>query len=108
MTRSHSHLGTTTAKRWSNRLNVQWRDVQRQSPQRSHAAFSRISERAESLPWLCWARGITDRGTTCKACLGDGKLTSAVRGYPSPPCTARRTRDRQADFFPNSTLKTFR
>jgi DnaJ-class molecular chaperone len=29
----------------------------------------------------CAGHGITDRGTTCKACLGDGKLTSAVRGY---------------------------
>ena len=29
----------------------------------------------------CAGRGTTDRGTTCKACLGDGKLTSAVRGY---------------------------
>ena len=28
----------------------------------------------------CAGHGITDRGTTCKACLGDGKLTSAVRG----------------------------
>ena len=28
----------------------------------------------------CAGRGTTDRGTTCKACLGDGKLTSAVRG----------------------------
>ena len=27
----------------------------------------------------CAGHGITDRGTTCKACLGDGKLTSAVR-----------------------------
>ncbi len=28
----------------------------------------------------CAGGGYTGRGTTCKACLGDGKLTSAVRG----------------------------
>jgi len=36
----------------------------------------------------CAGHGITDRGTTCKACLGDGKLTSAVRGYSVTTCTA--------------------
>lgn len=30
----------------------------------------------------CAGRGITARGTVCKACLGDGKLSTAVRGYP--------------------------
>lgn len=56
----------------------------------------------------CAGHGITDRGTTCKACLGDGKLTSAVRGYSvttlygAAPVTVRPTSS------PNSTLKTFR
>ncbi len=45
----------------------------------------------------CAGHGITDRGTTCKACLGDGKLTSAVRGYSvttlygAAPVTVRPT-----------------
>ena len=29
----------------------------------------------------CAGCGITARGTVCKACLGDGKLSTAVRGY---------------------------
>ena len=29
----------------------------------------------------CAGCGITARGTVCKACLGDGKLSAAVRGY---------------------------
>ena len=34
----------------------------------------------------CAGHGITARNTTCKACLGDGKLSTAVRGY-SPGTT---------------------
>lgn len=33
----------------------------------------------------CSGRGITARGTVCKACLGDGKLLTAVRGYSLKP-----------------------
>lgn len=42
----------------------------------------------------CAGHGITDRGTTCKACLGDGKLTSAVRSRVSDtsPLTSSRRR----------------
>ena len=39
----------------------------------------------------CAGHGITDRGTTCKACLGDGKLTSAVRGYSVSAAPVRPT-----------------
>lgn len=45
----------------------------------------------------CAGQGITARGTTCKACLGDGKLTTAVRGYSvttlygAAPVTVRPT-----------------
>ena len=77
--------GTTTAKCWSNRLNVQWRDVDNRHGDLI-AAFSRISERAESLPG-CAGHGITIVAPPVKPVWAMAS-PSAVRGYPSPRSTA--------------------
>ena len=82
MEHRHANLtcGTTTAKCWSNRLNVRgvmYKDNRHGDLMQHFRGFLSGPNRCPG----CAGHGITDRGTTCKACLGDGKLTSAVRGH---------------------------
>ena len=56
----------------------------------------------------CAGCGITARGTVCKACLGDGKLSTAVRGYSTRDVESVAVGDGEGAMSPTMPLASVR